>query len=227
LRSKFFKKSVALLKTLPIDLGQHEVRYTTMGKQILLNHLPDGHGKSALDLGCRDGFWSRKLALRGYKVVSVDLEPLGPHMLRLDANEPFPFSDESFDLVWCTEVIEHVKDPSFTLNEIHRVLRPDGSLFMTTPNSDFWLFRMFRLFGVTPAELQNDDHRQFFSFADMPKLMDGCELAGYFPYMLFKRTITKDAALLSPTIVVRWKRTPVAHNAPALSSDRVSVSTLS
>jgi SAM-dependent methyltransferase len=226
LRSKFFKKSVALLKTLPIDLGQYEVRYTTKGKQILFNQLPDGNGKTALDLGCRDRFWSKKLAARGYKVVSADLEPLDPSVIRLDANVAFPFSDESFDLVWCTEVIEHVKDPSFTLSEIHRVLKPDGSLLMTTPNSDFWLFRVFRLFGVTPAELQNEDHRQFFSFADMPKLMDGCELFGYFPYVLFKKTITKDTSLLSPTIVVRWQRAPLAHAEPALR-EPVSASTLS
>ena len=231
LRSKFFKKSIAALKSLPIDLGQYRVRYTTMGKQILFSKLPDGHGKTALDLGCRDRFWSKKLASRGYQVVSVDLQPLDPSVIRLDANEPFPFSDESFDLVWCTEVIEHVKNPSFTLGEIHRLLKPDGSLFMTTPNSDFWIFRVFRLFGVTPAELQNEDHRQFFSFEDMPKLMEGCELSGYFPYVLFKRAITKDASLLSPTIVVRWHRSPStqpasAQTEPALD-EPVSASTLS
>jgi SAM-dependent methyltransferase len=228
LRSKFFKKTVALLKRLPIDLGQYEVRYTTKGKQILFSLVPDGHGKTALDLGCRDGYWSRKLSARGYKVVSVDLEPLDPSVIRLDANERFPFSDESFDLVWCTEVIEHVKDPSFTLGEIHRLLRPDGLFLMTTPNSDFWLFRMFRLFGVTPAELQNEDHRQFFSFADMPKLMNACELFGYFFYVLFKKTITKDASLLSPTIVVRWQPAHISQSEPAPAlSHPVSVSTLS
>jgi SAM-dependent methyltransferase len=218
--SKLFKKVVALLKSLPVDLGQYEVRYTTKGKQILFSRLEEGQGKKALDLGCRDRFWSKKLAARGYEVVSVDLQPLDPSVIRHDANDSFPFSDATFDVVWCTEVIEHVKDPSFTLAEIRRILKPGGSLFMTTPNSHFWLFLFFQVFGVSPAELQNDDHRQFFSFADMPKLMDGCELFGYFPYFFFKRTITKGSALLSPTIVVRWQRAPLPQTSEMNSYQR-------
>jgi 2-polyprenyl-3-methyl-5-hydroxy-6-metoxy-1,4-benzoquinol methylase len=109
-------------------------------------------------------------------------------------------------LVWCSEVIEHLKDPAFTLGEINRVLKPCGSLLLTTPNSEFWLFRVLRLFGVSPDALQNQEHQQFFSYEDWPKLLGSCYLAGYFPYLFIKKTITKGLALLSPTIVVRWQR---------------------
>jgi SAM-dependent methyltransferase len=45
-----------------------------------------------------------------------------------------PFEDESFDLAFCTEAIEHVLDPMFALREIRRVLAPGGLFVMTTPN---------------------------------------------------------------------------------------------
>ena len=102
---------VALLKKIPVDFGQYEVRHTTKGKLILLGLLPDGRGKKALDLGCRDQYWTRVLESKGYEVVSVDLGSKHPTVLRVDANDPLPFADESFDLVWCTEVIEHVMKP--------------------------------------------------------------------------------------------------------------------
>lgn len=41
---------------------------------------------------------------------------------------------------------------------------------------------------------------------DRPTLMDGYKRFDYFPYVFFKRTITKDASLLLPAMVVRWRR---------------------
>jgi len=61
--------------------------------------------------------------------------------------EVFPFADSSFDLVLCCEVLEHLLiNPSHTLYESHRVLRPDGHILITTPNALRWdnLFAMVR-----------------------------------------------------------------------------------
>jgi len=49
--------------------------------------------------------------------------------------DPFPYPDATFDLVLYCEIIEHlVYDPVQTLYEIHRVLKPGGTLILTTPN---------------------------------------------------------------------------------------------
>ena len=49
--------------------------------------------------------------------------------------DPFPFADASFDLVLCCEILEHLAmDPSHTLREMHRVLKPGGHVFFSTPN---------------------------------------------------------------------------------------------
>ncbi len=54
---------------------------------------------------------------------------------RVDLNsEPLPYAGEEFDLVTCSEVLEHLENPRGVLREIHRVLKPGGLFIVTTPN---------------------------------------------------------------------------------------------
>ena len=46
-----------------------------------------------------------------------------------------PFAGESFDSVLCTQVLEHLPNPGQVMNEFHRVLRPGGTLIVTTPQT--------------------------------------------------------------------------------------------
>lgn len=68
--------------------------------------------------------------------------------------EQIPFVNSSFDLVTCTEVIEHLEHYRETIREMHRVLRPGGTLVITTPNIlnlksriRFLIFGFHNLFG--------------------------------------------------------------------------------
>jgi SAM-dependent methyltransferase len=53
--------------------------------------------------------------------------------LVVDDIEDSKFSDSSFGLVLCSEVLEHVSDPERSLKTIHRILRPGGFAIVTTP----------------------------------------------------------------------------------------------
>jgi ubiquinone/menaquinone biosynthesis C-methylase UbiE len=44
-----------------------------------------------------------------------------------------PFSDNSYDLVFLIEVLEHVHNPQKALSEIYRVLKPGGTLIFSVP----------------------------------------------------------------------------------------------
>jgi len=193
---------LALLRKIPLDLGQRETAGHTKGKQIALELIPEGKGSSALDVGARAGVQTEWLKQRGYQVTSIDVEPQFEGCLQVDANERLPFADKSFDLVWCSEVIEHLRDPAFALSELRRVAKPGGLLVLTTPNSYAWLFRFVALFGLTPQRIQRKDHIQFFDLDQIKRLAPDAELYGYFPYAVLKLTIRRGIGALSPTFVM-------------------------
>jgi SAM-dependent methyltransferase len=197
---------VSWLKKIPIDLGQQAVAEHTKGKQIALGLVPKGQGRRALDLGARTGHQTRWLRARGYEVTSVDVDPVFPDCIQVDANLPLPFADESFDLIWCSEVIEHLHEPKNVMDELKRVTKQGGTLILTTPNSYAWLFRFVALFGLTPKRLQRKDHLQFFDIDDIRRLAPDAELYGYFPYALLKKTIRRGVGALSPTFVLRIRK---------------------
>jgi ubiquinone/menaquinone biosynthesis C-methylase UbiE len=47
--------------------------------------------------------------------------------------EPLPFANESYEVVWCSEVLEHLFAPDFALREISRVMARGGRLLVTVP----------------------------------------------------------------------------------------------
>ena len=196
------RRIIRTLKRLPLDFGQYELRYSTKGKLIAYALAETGEGRRALDVGCRDGYWSEQLKAKGYAVVSCDIDPRCPQGRIVDANAKLPFADSEFDLLWCSEVIEHLLDPAFTIQEFKRVLKPGGQLVMTTPNQDFWIFRLIKQMGISTATISNEDHTFFFTYSDMKELVGDCDFYGYFPYLLLKFRISATAPLMSPTIVL-------------------------
>lgn len=62
-----------------------------------------------------------------------------------------PFEDASFDLVICTEVLEHMLWPQNLLREMARVLRPNGSLIASVPNIASLSYRAAWLLGRIPS----------------------------------------------------------------------------
>lgn len=197
---------IEIAKRVPIDLGQGAVAETTKGKQIALGLVPDGGGRTALDVGARTGKQTEWLERRGYTVTSIDVEPRFERCLQVDANRRLPFDDESFDLIWCSEVIEHLQDPAFTMSELRRVAKPGADLVLTTPNSYALLFRALAAVGLGPERLQRKDHLQFFDVGDIRRLAPEADLYGYFPYAVIKATIRSGIGALSPTFVIHERK---------------------
>lgn len=106
----------------------------------VLRHIDSGN--LILDLGSGSGVIS-KLASQENKVISCDislnciknclkLNPFSGGVVG-DALE-LPFKNESIDVVLCIELIEHLIDPNQCIKEVHRILKRDGILIISTPN---------------------------------------------------------------------------------------------
>ena len=114
-----------------------------------------------LEIAGAEGIVSNKLALKGFSVLLTDIEenvlkksnnPLIKTLV-MDASEQFPFKDDSFHVIYAGEIIEHLFDTKFFLEEIHRCLVPNGILVLTTPNLASLEDRMNFLFGKSPKQI--------------------------------------------------------------------------
>ncbi len=107
----------------------------------------DYTGKRILDLGAGMGYLSWKLAehlaSRGQPATEIltacDLYPenfeYDPVACEhADFSDRLPFADDTFDLIVCMEVIEHVPNQLHLVSEAHRIVRPGGRVVFTTPN---------------------------------------------------------------------------------------------
>src|SRR5690606_12190776 len=102
-------------------------------------------GTHVLDVGALPLLFTLAAQDAGYRVTGLDLDPARLGTLAQDAGldlrrcdierEPMPAEDGSFEAVVFNELFEHLRiDPIFTLSEVHRVLKPGGLLYLSTPN---------------------------------------------------------------------------------------------
>ena len=139
--------------------AEHQARY-----RLALNLVP---GQRVLDAGCGVGWGSELLRLAGAEsVVGVDLseEALADARRRAPECEfvpgdlqKLPFPDGGFDVVVCMEALEHTEDTGGTLDELARVLRPDGVLLVSSPNPGVYeAGNPFHLHELTSDELHHE-----------------------------------------------------------------------
>ncbi|WP_022975289.1 bifunctional 2-polyprenyl-6-hydroxyphenol methylase/3-demethylubiquinol 3-O-methyltransferase UbiG [Nevskia ramosa] len=105
-------------------------------------------GKRTLDVGCGGGILTEALAIAGADALGIDLATASIEVARLHAEEAglkvgyevvsaealAGQQPESFDLVCCLEMLEHVPDPAETIEAIARLVKPGGDVVFSTIN---------------------------------------------------------------------------------------------
>jgi len=118
-----------------------------------------GTGKKVLDVGCNDGSDALRIIEAGNTVEGIDISFNAVEQARkrgvsarvLDiSSQPLPFPAESFDVVVAGEIIEHVIDTDKFLRILHDMLKPGGTLILTTPNLASLARRGMLLLGFNP-----------------------------------------------------------------------------
>jgi len=129
-------------------------------------------GDVVLDVGCANGAHTVKAAARVKRVVGMDHDLAylrvaassvrqrgldNVHLFAWDLTGGFPFPDATFDAALFLDVIEHLHPRREVLREIHRVLRPEGRLFVSGPNRETAWRRRLREAGL--FAFQDPDHK--------------------------------------------------------------------
>jgi methionine biosynthesis protein MetW len=145
-----------------------------------------GAGRLVLDVGGGEGYLSRLLDERGYRVVclaapgSVAADfPRGVEVIEADLDRESPRFDQPFSFIVCGDVLEHLRDPRKTLRRLCSQLAPGGRLVASLPNSGHWYFRWTILRGRFPADdrgLFDRTHLHFYTWDGWRELLHGAGL---------------------------------------------------
>jgi len=133
--------------------------------QVAYDLLPSIRDGRLLDLGCGNGdlIFICRSKFRECYGVDISLARVerakrhalerhidGLYFCEYDVDKGLPFSDSFFDAVTCIAVLEHVFNPPNVVNEIHRVLKPNGFFIVQVPNVAWFPYRIQLLFGKLP-----------------------------------------------------------------------------
>jgi SAM-dependent methyltransferase len=151
-------------------------------------------GERVLDLGCGAGRFLEAIRAAGGEAVGVELAEAAAERARANvpgadvrlvgADGSLPLGHGDVDLVWCSEVLEHIPDAEHALLEARRVLRRGGRLLLTVP---FHGRVQAALIGLTRFDAHFDprgQHVRFFTARSLAGILDA---AGFAPTEIHAR----------------------------------------
>lgn len=145
-------------------VGIPHIGFRMRARIILREALKSSSSARILDAGCGYGIYSLTLAQHGYNNIdSIDLEQkrldavsgmledlpvLRPRItLHKGSLTQLPFRDAFYDVIICSDVIEHITDDISAVKELSRVLQPNGILILSVPYNSKYHRKFFKMFG--------------------------------------------------------------------------------
>lgn len=100
-------------------------------------------GGKVLDFGSGGGTYLSYFHSQGIDIIGAEVsEPMitaslnaGLKVCRVDSFDSVPFADSEFDVVYLMQVFEHLRNPRQSMQELARILKPGGSLYVAVPNA--------------------------------------------------------------------------------------------
>jgi SAM-dependent methyltransferase len=155
-----------------------------------INRLPAGK-LTILDLGGRLQPYRELLEGRIQSYIAVDLRRTEVVDV-IAAGEHLPFGPDTFDLVLCMQVLEYIPEPQILIGEVHRVLKPSGTLILSAPaaqprdaDEECWRFH--------PAGLR----KLLAGYGNVEVVAEGGSITGFF------RTVNACAQIFARYAAVR------------------------
>ena len=234
--SRDFEKIYEEVSVIPQERDYSEMMF-------FLNLIAKNNKKKVLDLGCAEGKFSMLLALDGYDVTASDISITFLNQLRKMAFSQgleiktvkcdiekgvTQFKGEMFDVIYFTDVIEHLRNVPVGLENIRKILEDDGLLIIHTPNvltiGRFLsaVFKRRQLTNYYDPQNLGDLHFSTFDYKTLEKTLNfqGFKVEEIVPTKLsfpkmgdikilqgFFRFLSRQFPLLSDTLLLKCKKT--------------------
>ena len=129
-------------------------------------------GGRVLDIGCGSGVLLAQLAGHAGHRAGVELSPgaaaeaarVADEVVNAAVGSELPFPAESFDVVVCADILEHLVEPAAALASLSRFCRPGGAVVISVPNVANWQARLRLARGVwryEPVGIFDSGHLRF------------------------------------------------------------------
>lgn len=127
---------------------QEQSAFVESNKQVVKSHFKDMSGKKVLDLGCGYGYYTDFFKSIGADVLGVDGSANMIDIARsrykncafeiCDITESLPYTNESFDLIFCNQVLMDVENIEKVFSECYRVLKSNGIFYYSIVHPAFY-----------------------------------------------------------------------------------------
>ena len=153
-------------------------------------------GQRILDFGCGSGTLSRVLLEEGAVLEALETDPRARAAVSDELGIPVAgdlaelggrTASAKFDLIFMIEVVEHLRDPEATLRDLHRLLKPSGFLYASTPDAESL---RAKLDGARWSNYQNPTHLYYFNRQSLGRAM---KTAGFADVRIWRPTVTYPA----------------------------------
>lgn len=188
----FYKEEAAIYDVERFSTPQGKYVDITQ-KDILLNMVDSWEDKKILEVGCGTGRFSIEIVKHGGVVTGLDpsitmLKKLGEKIkinyISLGKEIDFvnasgyelPFSDDTFDGCICINVVNHLPDYNIMLNEVHRILKPNGFFVINIPNIFSLYLPVALLVNIRKRSVYNDVYSQWFT---LPRIIKDFHDTGF------------------------------------------------
>lgn len=198
--SKEFLAAFYAEKYFQNDAGNYRAEYSKeelgyfknrdVQKKIILEETFNLSAKRILDIGCGEGFTLKNFQEFGWEVIGIDFSNFGirnknpellPHFIEGDLLENMTIltsKDEKFDVIITNNLLEHVIDPSETMDKATALLAEGGVIVIQVPN-DFSAYQQFLLeneYIEHPFWIAYPDHLNYFTCESLNAFLETKDL---------------------------------------------------
>ncbi|MGE3724342.1 MAG: class I SAM-dependent methyltransferase [Candidatus Sericytochromatia bacterium] len=220
---EFWNKNPLCAANIPHPLGSRDffIHFDKMREEIEpleysyeLHEYTQFKGKKVLDIGCGNGYVLSKYAQEGANVTGIDITETAIDLCKkrfdfmnlngvfqVENAESLPFEDNTFDCVCSMGVLHHTPNPTKAIEEIYRILKPNGRLIVMFYHKNSFYYRWkLRLLSIMTKKSLSQLVNEFDGPAN-PKgdIFSSKELKIMFSKFKHKQTFT---GFLTPDMVL-------------------------